>query len=302
MQVPFTVWVLKNFFDAVPRSIFEAARLDGASRARTLWTIVLPIVAPGLGATAIFNLAAYWSEFSLALVLLDSQERYHDAARPVQLSERLRDRLAAARRGELHRARAGASPAFVLPATLLRRRPHRRRGQRVTTTHARYPRRLAHALGSRVVSDARAVPLQARRARRSAAGSARRRSGTTSTSISTARRSCSRTTSRSGPSRSRGCGSAIEDGRILIGPWYVMPDEFLVSGESLVRNLVARPPHLARVRHADAGRLPAGSVRPRRPDAADLAAVRPRQHRSCGAASAARTPSTGGTRRTARAC
>jgi multiple sugar transport system permease protein len=76
MQVPFTVWVLKNFFDAVPPSIFEAARLDGASRARTLWTIVLPIVAPGLGATAIFNLAAYWSEFSLALVLLDSQERF----------------------------------------------------------------------------------------------------------------------------------------------------------------------------------------------------------------------------------
>jgi multiple sugar transport system permease protein len=76
MQVPFTVWVLRNFFDAVPRSIFEAARLDGASRGRTLWTIVLPIVAPGLGAAAIFNLAAYWSEFCLALVLLDSQERF----------------------------------------------------------------------------------------------------------------------------------------------------------------------------------------------------------------------------------
>jgi len=76
MQVPFTVWVLKNFFDAVPRSILEAARLDGASRARTLWTIVLPLIAPGLGATAIFNLAAYWSEFGLALVLLDSQERF----------------------------------------------------------------------------------------------------------------------------------------------------------------------------------------------------------------------------------
>jgi multiple sugar transport system permease protein len=76
MQVPFTVWVLKNFFDAVPQSIFEAARLDGASRPQTLRTIVLPIVAPGLGAAAIFNLAAYWSEFSLALVLLDSQERY----------------------------------------------------------------------------------------------------------------------------------------------------------------------------------------------------------------------------------
>src|SRR5262249_28726145 len=72
-QVPFTIWVLKNFFDAVPRSLIEAARLDGASRGRTLWTIVLPIVAPGLGAAAVFNLAAFWSEFCVALVLLDTQ-------------------------------------------------------------------------------------------------------------------------------------------------------------------------------------------------------------------------------------
>jgi multiple sugar transport system permease protein len=76
MQVPFTIWVLKNFFDAVPGSLFEAATLDGASRTRTMWTIVLPIIAPGLGAAAVFNLAAYWSEFCLALVLLDSQERF----------------------------------------------------------------------------------------------------------------------------------------------------------------------------------------------------------------------------------
>jgi multiple sugar transport system permease protein len=76
MQVPFTVWVLKGFFDAVPRSLFEAALLDGSSRARTFLTIALPIVRPGLGAAAIFNLAAYWAEFSLALVLLDSQAGY----------------------------------------------------------------------------------------------------------------------------------------------------------------------------------------------------------------------------------
>jgi multiple sugar transport system permease protein len=76
IQVPFTVTVLKTFFDAVPPSILEAARLDGASRARALVSIALPVVAPGLAATAIFNLAAYWSEFSLALVLLDSQQRF----------------------------------------------------------------------------------------------------------------------------------------------------------------------------------------------------------------------------------
>jgi multiple sugar transport system permease protein len=76
IQVPFTVWVLKNFFDAIPPAIFEAARLDGASRLVTAWHIALPLAAPGLAATAIFNLAAYWSEFALALVLLDSQSRF----------------------------------------------------------------------------------------------------------------------------------------------------------------------------------------------------------------------------------
>ncbi len=60
----------------VPPALFDAARLDGASRFRTLWSIALPLVAPGLAATTIFNLAAYWSEFALALVLLDSQSRF----------------------------------------------------------------------------------------------------------------------------------------------------------------------------------------------------------------------------------
>lgn len=76
IQLPFTIVVMKNFFDAVPPSLFEAALLDGASRATTLRRIALPIVAPGLAATAIFNLAAYWAEFCLALVLLDSQSRF----------------------------------------------------------------------------------------------------------------------------------------------------------------------------------------------------------------------------------
>jgi multiple sugar transport system permease protein len=76
IQIPFTAWVMKNFFDAVPPALFEAARLDGASRLRTLWSVALPLVGPGLAATTIFNLATYWSEFALALVLLDSQARF----------------------------------------------------------------------------------------------------------------------------------------------------------------------------------------------------------------------------------
>ncbi len=76
VQLPFTIVVLKNFFDALPTSLLEAARLDGASRPRVLWRIALPLVGPGLGATATFNLAWYWAEFALALVLLDSQGHF----------------------------------------------------------------------------------------------------------------------------------------------------------------------------------------------------------------------------------
>lgn len=76
IQLPFTVVVLKTFFDALPPSLFEAALLDGSSRFRTFRIVALPLIGPGLSAAVIFNLAAYWSEFCLALVLLDSQRRF----------------------------------------------------------------------------------------------------------------------------------------------------------------------------------------------------------------------------------
>ena len=76
VQLPFTVVVLRNFFDALPKSLFEAAVLDGATRATIFRRIALPLIGPGLASVAIFNLAAYWAEFGLALVLLDSQQRF----------------------------------------------------------------------------------------------------------------------------------------------------------------------------------------------------------------------------------
>lgn len=76
VQLPFTIVVLENFFAALPPSLFEAAVLDGASRGVMFRRVALPLVGPGLASVAIFNLAAYWAEFGLALVLLDSQQRY----------------------------------------------------------------------------------------------------------------------------------------------------------------------------------------------------------------------------------
>jgi multiple sugar transport system permease protein len=76
VQLPFTIVVLENFFAALPPSLFEASVLDGASRGLTFRRVALPLVGPGLASVAIFNLAAYWAEFGLALVLLDSQQRF----------------------------------------------------------------------------------------------------------------------------------------------------------------------------------------------------------------------------------
>ena len=76
IQIPFTVVVLKSFFDGLPNSLFEAARLDGCSRFEIFRLVALPLLGPGLASVAIFNLAAYWSEFCIALVLLDSQARF----------------------------------------------------------------------------------------------------------------------------------------------------------------------------------------------------------------------------------
>ena len=76
LQVPFTIWVMKSFFDGLPPALFDAARVDGAGSWRTFRVIALPLVGPGLAAAAILNLASYWAEFSLALVLLDAQERF----------------------------------------------------------------------------------------------------------------------------------------------------------------------------------------------------------------------------------
>lgn len=67
--LPFTVWMMRGFFLAVPVSLDEAARLDGCGEWGTFFRVVLPIVKPGLASTAIFCLINSWNEFLFALVL-----------------------------------------------------------------------------------------------------------------------------------------------------------------------------------------------------------------------------------------
>jgi multiple sugar transport system permease protein len=68
-NLPFVVWMMRGFFREIPRELEEAARVDGDSRLGALMRVVLPLVAPGLAATAVFCLIISWNEFLFALVL-----------------------------------------------------------------------------------------------------------------------------------------------------------------------------------------------------------------------------------------
>jgi len=68
-NLPFVVWMMRGFFADLPRDLEEAALVDGDSRIGALVRVVLPLVAPGLAATAVFCLIVSWNEFLFALVL-----------------------------------------------------------------------------------------------------------------------------------------------------------------------------------------------------------------------------------------
>jgi len=71
--LPYAVWMSKSFIDEVPREMEQAAELLGASRWRTIWEVVLPLVRSGLVATFLFILILTWSEYLLALLLSKAQ-------------------------------------------------------------------------------------------------------------------------------------------------------------------------------------------------------------------------------------
>ena len=74
--LPLCVWMLKGFFDTVPRALEEAAVLDGCSQLEVFFRIVLPLSMPAVAITALFSFLAAWNEFLLALVFNTSNESY----------------------------------------------------------------------------------------------------------------------------------------------------------------------------------------------------------------------------------
>jgi len=66
--LPFSVWMLRGFFEGIPASIEESAMIDGCGYFGTFTRISLPLVAPGLSATILLNLIFMWNEFLFALI------------------------------------------------------------------------------------------------------------------------------------------------------------------------------------------------------------------------------------------
>ena len=68
-NLPFTVWMLRSFFEDVPMELEEAAWIDGASRLHAFVKIIVPVTAPGMAATAVFAALLAWNEFLFALLM-----------------------------------------------------------------------------------------------------------------------------------------------------------------------------------------------------------------------------------------
>ena len=74
-SLPFGLWMLQGYVASIPRDIEEAGAIDGAGRIRVLRSIVLPLLIPGIVATAMFTLISSWNEFFFALVLIQDPEK-----------------------------------------------------------------------------------------------------------------------------------------------------------------------------------------------------------------------------------
>jgi sorbitol/mannitol transport system permease protein len=73
MNLPIAVWMMRSFFLEVPGALLEAASIDGASIGRTMREVVLPLVSPGIAATALICVIFAWNEFFIAVNLTAAQ-------------------------------------------------------------------------------------------------------------------------------------------------------------------------------------------------------------------------------------
>ena len=82
-SIPFSIWMLVSYFNAIPQDLDEAAMIDGASRLQTIRLVVLPLITPGVVTTAIYVFITSWNEYLFAMMLSG------DRVRPVTVALQL---------------------------------------------------------------------------------------------------------------------------------------------------------------------------------------------------------------------
>lgn len=71
--IPYAIWLIKGFMDSIPKSMEEAASIDGASKMEVIWHVVLPMAKPGIITATVFCFVIVWNEFMFALILTNQK-------------------------------------------------------------------------------------------------------------------------------------------------------------------------------------------------------------------------------------
>lgn len=72
--VPFVIWIMRTYFDTIPRDLEDAAKIDGCTHFQTLFRVILPLSLPGIVATLLFAFLMSWEEFFIALILTSTPQ------------------------------------------------------------------------------------------------------------------------------------------------------------------------------------------------------------------------------------
>jgi len=76
VQIPFSVWLLKGFFDSIPMELDESAVIDGCRARQVLLHVILPLAMPGIAAALVFNTVNAWSQFIVPFIFLNQNATY----------------------------------------------------------------------------------------------------------------------------------------------------------------------------------------------------------------------------------
>ncbi len=73
--VPFSVWILKGYYDTIPQDLEEAAQVDGTTKLGAFWRVIVPLSTPALAIAALFNFTQAWNEYLLASLIFNHNDR-----------------------------------------------------------------------------------------------------------------------------------------------------------------------------------------------------------------------------------